>query len=104
MIAQLTLLVGQRRHSGRHSDRPMDAIGRPKEAQWSPQLSFNGHYWSAKGGTVVTTVIVQWTLLVGLRRQNDGTREAEVSLKSIHNVYSSTHVTGRPIRGSRRRL
>ena len=53
---------------------------------------------------MVTTVIVQWTLLVGLRRQNDGTREAEVSLKSIHNVYSSTHVTGRPIRGSRRRL
>ena len=70
MIAQLTLLVDRRRHSSRHSDRPMDAIGRPKEAQWSPQLSFNGHYLSAKGGTVVATVIIQWTLLVGQRRHS----------------------------------
>ena len=27
-------VVAEWRHSGRHSDRSMDAIGRPKEAQW----------------------------------------------------------------------
>ena len=27
-------VVAECRHSGRHSDRSMDAIGRPKEAQW----------------------------------------------------------------------
>ena len=27
-------MVAEWRHSGRHSDRSMDAIGRPKEAQW----------------------------------------------------------------------
>ena len=28
------VVVAEWRHSGRHSDRSMDAIGRPKEAQW----------------------------------------------------------------------
>ena len=46
--------------------------------------------WSPNGGIVVTTAIAQWTLLVGQRRQN-GTREAEASLKLVHNVYNSTH-------------
>ena len=50
------------------------------------------------GGTMVATAIVQWTLLVGQRRHNGGTRKAEASLKSIHNVHNSTHLfTGRPM-------
>ena len=42
--------------------------------------------WSLNGGTVVTTVIAQWTPLVGQRRHSGGTRKADVSLKLIHNV------------------
>ena len=54
--------------------------------------------WSPNGGTVVDTVISQWTLLVGQRRHNGGTRKAEASLKLIHNVHNSTHLfTGRPM-------
>ena len=52
-------------------------------AQWLPR--------SPDGGTVVATVIAEWTLLVGQRRHNGGTREAEASLKLIHSVYNSTH-------------
>ena len=59
-------------------------------AQWSP--------WSPNGGTVVATVVAQWTLLVGQRRHSGGTREADASLKLIHNVYNSTnYFTGRPM-------
>ena len=47
--------------------------------------------WSPNGGRVVATVIAQWTLLVGQRRHNGSTKEAEASLKLIHNVYNSTH-------------
>ena len=43
------------------------------------------------GGTVVATVIAQWTPLVARRRHNGGTREAEASLKFIHNAYNSVH-------------
>ena len=54
--------------------------------------------WSPNGGTVVATVVAQWTLLVGQRRHSGGTREAEVSLKLIHNVYNCTnYLTGRPM-------
>ena len=42
--------------------------------------------WSLNGGTVVATVIAQWTPLVCQRRHNVGTRKADVSLKLIHNV------------------
>ena len=52
-------------------------------AQWLP--------WSPNGGTVVATVIAQWTLLVGQRRHSGGSREAQASLKLIYNVYNSTH-------------
>ena len=45
--------------------------------------------WSPNGGTVVATVIAQGTILVGQRRHNGGTREADASLKLIHNVYNS---------------
>ena len=56
-------------------------------AQWLP--------WSPNGGTLVATVITQWTLLVCQRRHTGGTREAEASLKLTHNVYNSTnYVTG----------
>ena len=37
--------------------------------------------WSLNGGTVVATVIAQWTPLVGQRRHSGGTRKAGVSLK-----------------------
>ena len=46
--------------------------------------------WSLNGGIVVATVIVQWMLLVGQKRHNGGTRQAEASLKVIHNVNNST--------------
>ena len=53
---------------------------------------------SPNGGTVIATVITQWTLLVGQRRHNGGTREAEASLKLIYNVYNSSRFfTGRPM-------
>ena len=54
--------------------------------------------WSPNGGTAVATVIAQWTLLVGQRRHNGGSREASASLKLVYNVYNSTHCfTGRPM-------
>ena len=54
--------------------------------------------WSSNGGTVVATVIAQWTLLVGKRRHSGGTSKAEASLKLTHNVHNSRHVfTGRPM-------
>ena len=37
--------------------------------------------WSPNGGTVVAKVIAQWMLLVGQRRHNGGTIEAEASTK-----------------------
>ena len=54
--------------------------------------------WSLNGGTVVATVIAQWTPLVGQRRHNGGTRKADVLLQLIHNVricYWATN--GRPL-------
>ena len=62
--------VAQRRQSGGKTIAKV-AQGLP----WSP----------ANGATVVATVIAQWTLLVGQRRHNGGTRKAEASLKLIHN-------------------
>ena len=54
--------------------------------------------WSPNEGTVVATAIAQWTLLVSRMRHSGGTREAEASLKLIHNVYNSTHFfTERPM-------
>ena len=54
--------------------------------------------WSPNGGTVVATVIAQWTLLVGQRRHNGGTRKAEALLKLIHNVQPQyVFFTGRPM-------
>ena len=54
--------------------------------------------WSPNGGTVVATMITQWTLLVGQRSHNGGTRKAVASLKLIHNVHNSSHFfTGRPM-------
>ena len=57
--------------------------------------------WSPDGGTVVATVIAQWTLLVGQRRHNGGTRKAEALLKLIHNAQTARifHGTtnGRPL-------
>ena len=54
--------------------------------------------WSLNGGTVVATVIAQWTPLVGQRRHNGGTRKADVSLKLIHNVRIFNWATnGRPL-------
>ena len=47
--------------------------------------------WSPNGGTMVATVIAQWTLLVGQRRHNGGTRKAEALLKLIHKVHNSTY-------------
>ena len=47
--------------------------------------------WSPNGGTIVATVIAQWTLLVGQRRHNGGTRKAEALFKLIHNVHNSTY-------------
>ena len=52
---------------------------------------------SPNGGTVVATVIAQWTLLVSQRRPKCGTGEAKSSLKLIHNVYNSTLFTGWPM-------
>ena len=48
--------------------------------------------WSLNGHMVVATVITQWMLFVSQRRDNSVTREAESSLKMIHNVYNSTHL------------
>ena len=42
--------------------------------------------WSLNGGTVVATVIAQWTPLIDQKRHNGGTRKADVSLKLIHDV------------------
>ena len=54
--------------------------------------------WSLNGGTVVDTVITQWTPLVGQRRHNGGTRKADMSLKLIHNVRIFHWATnGRPL-------
>ena len=47
--------------------------------------------WSLNGGTVVATVIAQWTLSVGQRRHNGGARKAEALLKLIHSVHNSTY-------------
>ena len=78
-IGVVSQQVVQRRQSGGKTIVMM--------AQWLP--------WSPNGGTVVATVIAQWTLLIGQRRYSGGTREAEASLKLIHNVYNSTnYVTG----------
>ena len=53
--------------------------------------------WSLNGGTVVATVIAQWTPLVGQRRHNGGTKKADVLLKFIHNVRIFHWATnGRP--------
>ena len=60
--------------------------GRAMEAEWR-QSHCHGLLWSPNGGTV----IAQWTQLVGLRRYSGDRREAEASLKLIHNVYNSTH-------------
>ena len=62
--------------------------GRAKKAEWRQNHCHGGQVlpWSLNGGTVVTTVITQWTPLVGQRRHNGGTRKADVSLKLIHNV------------------
>ena len=49
-----------------------------------------GSPWSPNGGTVVATVIAQWTLLVGQRRHNGGTGKAEALLELVHNVHNST--------------
>ena len=60
-----------------------------------------GLQWSLNGGTVVATVIAQWTLLVGQRRHNGVTRKADALLKLMHNVnnrrifYGATN--GRPL-------
>ena len=67
--------VEQRRQSG---GRTIVTV-----AQWLP--------WSPNGGTVVATVIAQWTPLVGKRGHNGGKGRAEASLQLIHNVHSSTH-------------
>ena len=57
--------------------------------------------WSPNGGAAVATVIVPWTLLVGQRRHNSGTREAEASLKLKTNYYNRTcfygATSGRPL-------
>ena len=47
---------------------------RTKEAE-------QGLPWSPSGGTMVATVIAQWTPFVSQRRHNGGTRKAEASLK-----------------------
>ena len=60
--------------------------GRAMEAEWR-QSHCHGLLWSPNGGTM----IAQWTQLVGLRRYSGDRREAEASLKLIHNVYNSTH-------------
>ena len=53
---------------------------------------------SQNGNTVVATVIAQWTLLIGQRRHNVGTREADASLRLKDNVYNKTHYfMGRPL-------
>ena len=67
--------VAQRRQSG---GRTIDKVA-------------EGLPWSPNGGTVVATVIAQWTLSVGKRRHNGGTRKAEALLKLIHNVHNSTY-------------
>ena len=46
-----------------------------------------GLSWPSNGGTVVATVFVQLTLLVGQRRHSGSTREAEASHKMVRNVY-----------------
>ena len=54
--------------------------------------------WSLNGGTVVATVIAQWTQLVRQRRHNGGKRKADVSPTLMHNVrifYWATN--GRPL-------
>ena len=57
-----------------------------------------GLSWSSNGGTVVATVFVQLTLLVGQRRHNGSTREAEASHKLVRNVLTVTnYFTGRPM-------
>ena len=56
--------------------------------------------WSPNGGTVVATVIAQWTLLVRQRKHSGVTREAEASHKLVHNVYKyncKNYFTGRPM-------
>ena len=54
--------------------------------------------WSLNGGTVVATVIAQWTPLVGQWRHNGGTRKAGVSLKFETQCSHFYWVTnGRPL-------
>ena len=47
--------------------------------------------WLPNGGTVVATVIAQWSLFVSKRRHSGGIGEAEALLKLINNVCYSTH-------------
>ena len=44
--------------------------------------------WSLNGGTVVATVIAQWTPWVGQKRHNGGTRKADVSLKLMFAFFT----------------
>ena len=52
-------MVAEWRHSGRHSDRTMDAIGRPKEAQWW----YKGGRSTAQIGT--QCLQLQYSLYIG---------------------------------------
>ena len=74
--------------------------GRVKKAEWRQNHCHGGSNvavvaeWRHSGATVIT----QWSTLVSQRRHNGGTRKADVSLKSIHNVrivYWATN--GRPL-------
>ena len=80
-------------HSLNHQNCCSGTLGRAKEAEWCRTITTvtQGLPLSANGSTVVATVISQWTLLIGQRRYNGGTREADASPKLIHNVYNSTH-------------
>ena len=66
-------------------------VQRRQSGGWTIAKVAEGLPWSPDGGTVVATVIAQWTLLVGQRRHNGGTRKAEALLKLIHNVNNSTY-------------
>ena len=76
-----------------HCDCCSSTTGRAKEAEWRQN--------HCRGGSR-DVVVAEWRhsgrhsdhsmdAMVGQRRHNSGTREAEASLKLIHNVYNSTH-------------
>ena len=76
----------------RHAEDAQQVAQRRQEGGRIVAMDAQGLPWSPNGGTVVATVIAQCTLLVGQRRHNGRTREAEASPISGTIFSNITHL------------